>query len=123
MMWLWLGALLLVPLVGVVAVCVFPARRAKWIALAASTATFLHSIIVAVAFEHWHDGGFGFGAAIPKLQLPKFGIHFEMGVDSVALLLTLLTTLLMPLCIWGSFSAIKDASRSTTAGCWGSRPR
>ena len=108
MMWLWLGALLLVPLVGVVAVCVFPARRAKWIALAASTATFLHSIIVAVAFEHWHDGGFGFGAAIPKLQLPKFGIHFEMGVDSVALLLTLLTTLLMPLCIWGSFSAIKD---------------
>ncbi len=108
MVWLWLGSLLLVPLVGVAAVCVFPARRAKWIALFASTATFAHSIIVAVAFEHWHDGGFGFGAAIPTLQLPKFGIQFEMGVDSVSLLLTLLTTLLMPLCIWGSFSAIKD---------------
>ncbi len=106
MMWLWPALLLLVPLGGVVGVVVAPARQAKWIALLATTITFVHSVILAVAFKHWHDGGFGLEAVVEQLGLESIGIRFSFGVDSVALLLVLLTTLLMPLCVWGSFSAI-----------------
>ena len=106
MMWLWPALLLLIPLGGVVGVVVAPARQAKWIALLATTITFVHSVILAVAFKHWHDGGFGLEAVVEQLGLESIGIRFSFGVDSVALLLVLLTTLLMPLCVWGSFSAI-----------------
>ena len=61
-MWLWPALLLLIPLGGVVGVVVAPARQAKWIALLATTITFVHSVILAVAFKHWHDGGFGLEA-------------------------------------------------------------
>ncbi len=108
MTWLWPALLLLVPLAGAVAIVFVPARQAKWIALVATTATFVHSVILALAFEHWHDGGFGLEATIPGLGLESIGISFSFGADSVALLLVLLTTLLMPLCVWGSFSAISD---------------
>ena len=107
-MWLWPALLLLVPLAGAVVILFAPARQAKWIALVASTATFVHSVVLAVAFEHWADGGFGLEAVVPWLGLGQFNITLGFGVDSVAFLLVLLTTLLMPLCIWGSFSGITE---------------
>ena len=106
MMWLWPALLLMIPLLGAAAVIVAPAKHARWIALAASTATLIHSIVLAVGFQHWRDGGFGLESTIPWLGLEKFGVTLSMGVDSVSLLLVLLTTLLMPLCILGSFTAI-----------------
>ena len=108
MMWLWPALLLLIPLGGVVGIVVAPARQAKWIALGATTIAFVHSVILSVAFEHWHDGDFGLEAVIPQLGLESIGIRLTFGVDSVALLLVLLTTLLMPLAVWGSFSAITE---------------
>ncbi len=108
MMWLWPALLLGIPLLGAVLIVVAPARQAKWIALAATTITFIHSVILAVAFEHWHDGNFGLEGELPWPRLDSIGMSFNFGVDSVSLLLVLLTTLLMPLCVWGSFSAITD---------------
>jgi len=108
MTWFLPALLLGIPLVAAVVVTVAPARQAKWIALAATTITFVHSVILAVAFEHWHDGGFGLSGVLPWLGIESIGISLSFGVDSVALLLVLLTTLLMPLCVWGSFSAIKE---------------
>jgi NADH-quinone oxidoreductase subunit M len=102
-----LGPLVLLPLVGAVVIIVTGARQAKWIALLVSTVTFVHSLAVAVGFD-WAGGGFDYESAIPGIAIEKFGITFSMGVDSVALMLVLLTTLLMPLCIWGSFSAITE---------------
>jgi len=40
--------------------------------------------------------------------LPQFGISLKLGADSVSLWLILLTTFLMPLCVWGSFTAITE---------------
>ena len=108
MTWVLPALLLGIPLAGAVVVTIAPARQAKWIALGATTVTFVLSVILAVAFEHWHDGGFGLDGVIPGLGIESIGIRFSFGVDSVALLLVLLTTLLMPLCVWGSFSAITE---------------
>ncbi|MHC4420338.1 MAG: complex I subunit 4 family protein [Planctomycetota bacterium] len=107
-MWIWPALLLLIPLAGALVVVLAPARQAKWIALVASTATFVVSVILAGAFEHWRDGGFGLAASVPGLGLETVGITITFGADSVSMLLTLLTTLLMPLCVWGSFSAITE---------------
>ncbi|UCD73799.1 MAG: NADH-quinone oxidoreductase subunit M, partial [Phycisphaerales bacterium] len=81
--------------------------RAKWIALLFSTITFIVSVIAAVAFgSMWGGGEFGLEWEVPWLS--DFGISLSLGTDSVSLLLTLLTTVLMPLCVWGSFTAITD---------------
>ena len=49
-MWLWPALLLMIPLLGAAAVIVAPAKHARWIALGASTATLIHSIVLAVGF-------------------------------------------------------------------------
>ena len=94
-----LAPLLILPLLGAFAVILAPASRAKWIALAVSTVTFLYSVVLAFAFNHWHDGGFAFATDSPLGWLDEFGITLSMGADSVSMFLVLLTTLMMPLCV------------------------
>lgn len=96
--------LLLVPIAGALGLIFVPDRQAKWIALAASVATFLYSVVLALSFTHWTDGKFGFETSIGWLS--KFGIFLGLGADSVSMLLILLTTLLMPICVLGSFTAV-----------------
>ena len=98
--------LIIIPLIGAIAVALAPPKQAKWIALAATTLTFLDSVFAAMQFEHWTDGEFGLLTVIPWLS--TFGVTLNMGVDSVALLLVLLTTFIMPLCIFGSFTAVNE---------------
>lgn len=98
--------LLLLPLIGALGVVLAPARHAKWIALAASTATFIISAIIAVGFRHWSSANFGLEESFAIL--PEFGVNLSMGADTVSLLLILLTTVLMPLCVWGSFTAVTE---------------
>ena len=96
--------LLVIPLIGAVIVALAPTRRAKWIALAASGLTFLVSIVFAVQFAHWSDGGFSPPVGMPWLE--AVGVDLELGADAVSMVLVLLTTLIMPLCVAGSFTAI-----------------
>ena len=102
-------ALLLIPLAAAMAIVFAPARQAKWIALTGTLAAFVVSVIAAVAFPHWTDGGFGLLSSIDMLE--QFGVGLTTGADSVSMWLMLLTTLLMPLCVWGSFTAIPDRVR------------
>lgn len=98
--------LLLVPLLGALVVMLAPAKQAARIATVASLFTFVHSLWIAVTFEHWHDSGFGLTAALPMLS--DWGITLSTGVDSVALLLVLLTTLIIPICVIGSYTYITE---------------
>ncbi|MCZ6446115.1 MAG: NADH-quinone oxidoreductase subunit M [Planctomycetota bacterium] len=107
-MWVWPALLLGVPLFGAIVIAVAPSRQAKWIALGVSAATFVYSVMLALVFRHWGDGGFGFEGSIPWPGLEKLGITLSLGADSVSMLLVLLTTLLMPLCVAGSFTAINE---------------
>ncbi len=106
MSWIWPALLVLVPLAGAILVAIAPARQAKWIALGVTTVTFGHSVVLGLAFDRWGSAGFGLEAAVPWLGSEAIGVAFSFGADTVAMLLVLLTTLLMPLCVWGSFSAI-----------------
>jgi NADH-quinone oxidoreductase subunit M len=97
-------SLLLIPLLGAVVVGLAPTDRAKWIAFIASSVTFVMSVIAALRFAGWTGGGFGLDTQTDWLSM--FGITLNMHADTISLLLVLLTTLLMPACMAGSFSAI-----------------
>ncbi len=98
--------LLLLPLVGGAAVAFGPARQAKWTALVASLVTLGVAVVGAMLFPNWSNGEFGLHATWD--WLPSLGISVRLGADTIALSLILLTAVLMPLCIWGSFTAISD---------------
>lgn len=98
--------LLLIPLIAAVVIIFSPARQAKWVALIGTTIVFLLNVIFAMGFEQWGKSE-EFGLIANIAWLDQFGISLSMGADSVAMLLIMLTTLLMPLCVLGSFTAVQ----------------
>jgi len=76
---------------------------AKWIALVTTLATLGLSIVLTASFDP-ANAGFQF------LEEAKwFGLlNYRMGVDGISVLFVLLTAFLLPLCILGGWSAIKD---------------
>ena len=81
-------------------------RNAKWLALGATTFTFIVSIFVLT----------GFDAGNPDFQLVEerdwfLGLKYKMGVDGISVLFVMLTTFLMPLVIascWDVTTRVKD---------------
>ncbi|MGR3749278.1 NADH-quinone oxidoreductase subunit M [Paracoccus sp. (in: a-proteobacteria)] len=69
-------------------------KNAKWLALIATTATFLISLFLLAGFDP-ADTGFQFVEDHPWIM----GLRYKMGVDGISILFVLLTTFLMPLTI------------------------
>ncbi|MHC5113389.1 MAG: complex I subunit 4 family protein [Planctomycetota bacterium] len=101
--------LLVLPLIGAVLVALAPTARAKWIALITTGVTFLVSVVFAMRFEHWSDGGFYMPDSMTWLD--AIGVDLSLRADAVSMVLVLLTTLIMPLCVVGSFTAITHRIR------------
>jgi NADH-quinone oxidoreductase subunit M len=81
-------------------------RNAKWLALIATTATFLISLILLFQFDP-ADTGFQFVEEREWI----FGLTYKMGVDGISILFVMLTTFLMPLTIaacWGVTHRVKE---------------
>ncbi len=101
--------LLLVPIAAAIAVCFVPLRVVRGLALLASLATTGIATAAAIEFSGWGTGGWGL--EFTREVLPQFGITFTLGADSVSMMLVLLTALLMPLAILGSFTAVTERVR------------
>ncbi|WP_333715220.1 proton-conducting transporter transmembrane domain-containing protein, partial [Yoonia sp.] len=69
-------------------------RNAKWVALLATAATFLVSLIVLANFN---PADTGFQMVEERAWL--LGLEYKMGVDGISILFVMLTTFLMPLVI------------------------
>ena len=78
-------------------------NASKWIALAATLATFALSIVLVANFNP-ADPGFQFQEDVTWFA----GAGYRMGVDGMSVLFVLLTGFLMPLCIAASWTTIKD---------------
>ena len=106
-----LTSLVLVPLLGGVAVLMVGRGRdslARYVAMAASLAAFVLSLIM------WA----GFNGASSDYQfverytwLPDFGISYHVGVDGISLLLVVLTTFLTPISLLCSWESIESRVR------------
>jgi len=97
-----LPALLAWPLLAGLIVLLLPSRLARHASLVASLIEF--AISVPLWWRFVPNGGMQFMADRP--WIPAWGIHFSVGVDGISLFLVLLTTLLVPLSVLGSWSYI-----------------
>ena len=81
-------------------------NAAKWVALVATSATFLASLILLAGFDPANTG-FQFVEEKPWI----LGLTYKMGVDGISVLFVLLTTFLMPITIlacWGVETRVKE---------------
>jgi NADH-quinone oxidoreductase subunit M len=102
-------ALLLLPLAGAAVVLAAPATAARRLALAFTTLEFLVSCGLWWAYDPTGDA-IQLTAARPWIE--TWGIYYRVGVDGMSLTMVLLTTLLMPLSVLGSWSGITTRERA-----------
>jgi NADH-quinone oxidoreductase subunit M len=105
-----LSVVTFLPLLGTALLVLIPrdeARLQKAVALLTSLATFLVSLLLWTGFDP--------SRGAPEFQfdesfqwIPSVGIGYHVGLDGVALLLVMLTTVLMPIVILSAWKAIQD---------------
>ncbi|MEO1016134.1 MAG: NADH-quinone oxidoreductase subunit M [Pseudomonadota bacterium] len=78
-------------------------RNARWVALWATLATFVLSLLIWVLFDPT-TAEFQF---VERAEWLGGTITYHMGVDGISMLFVILTTFLMPFCILASWNAIK----------------
>ncbi len=119
----WLTVAGAIPLVGAVAVSLTPgqsapgadadrrarARLVKQLTLGFTLVTLAVTIAMALQFKT--------GPGAPDFQftqvdqwIPQFGVHYAVGVDGIALVLILMTTVLMPVVVLASWNDVEGES-------------
>jgi NADH-quinone oxidoreductase subunit M len=125
----WLTVAGAIPLVGAVVVALTPGRSApgsaadrrardllvKRITLIFTLITLAVTIAMAVKFR---AGGPRFQFQQVYQWIPQFGVHYAVGVDGIALVLILMTTILMPVVILASWNDVEEVTAAAvgTAG-------
>jgi NADH-quinone oxidoreductase subunit M len=97
-----LHVLVVLPLLGIPLILAAPERSAKHIAFAVALLEFIVS-----AGLWWHfdpTAGMQYRASIA--WMPRWGINYAVGLDGVSLVMVLLTTLLGPITVLGSYRYI-----------------
>jgi len=122
----WLTVAGAVPLVGAVAIALTPGRSApgspadarardllvKRMALIFSLITLAVTIVIAVKFR---PGGPRFQFQQVYQWIPQFGVHYAVGVDGIALVLILMSTVLMPVVVLASWNDVEDVTAADSA--------
>jgi NADH-quinone oxidoreductase subunit M len=98
------------PLLGVLVILFIPRDRhnaIRWTAVIASTITFVISLVMLSQFDSTSPG-LQMAIRHPWFQLAGAGIEYSIGVDGLSILLILLTTLLTPISIISTWTAIEE---------------
>jgi NADH-quinone oxidoreductase subunit M len=103
-----LHALVVLPLLGVVPVLLGPESSAKWAALIVTTLELVLSLGLWWALDPGH-GTLQLVSNTP--WIPNWGISYRVGIDGISLVMVLLTTLLMPISVLGSWRYITKQER------------
>ncbi|GJQ28285.1 MAG: hypothetical protein HBSAPP03_01690 [Phycisphaerae bacterium] len=107
-----LAALILIPLLFGVLIAFAPDGRARTLAGLGTTLPLLLGAYVATTFDWTTGERMQLGPMEPAAWMKPLGITLSLGVDSVALLLVLLTLLLGPICVAASATAITTRVRT-----------
>src|SRR5690606_8224730 len=103
-----LTLLIVIPIVLAVAIALAPERFARPLASFGSLAFFALTLVAGLAFEWGDPARFQLAQAVEITD----GFTMSLAVDSVSMMLILLTGLLAPLCVFGSFAAIRNRSKT-----------
>ncbi len=104
----FLTLILAIPVIGFLVVILTPRDKTtfmKWAAVIFSTITFVVSLYLLTA-PFGKSAGLLWAGKVP--WIPTAGISYAMGVDGLSILLVLLTTLISPIAILSSWTAIED---------------
>ena len=105
-----LSALIFAPVVGALAVALVPRRLArvhKLVGVATAGAVFLLSLRAVALFQ----ARTGMQLEVRRDWLPSYGISYHLGIDGLSLWLVVLTALLTPLALLGSWRGIETRVR------------
>jgi NADH-quinone oxidoreductase subunit M len=101
-------ALLLIPLAGIIPILLAPARLARHLAL------WLTIIEAVLSMGLWwaYVPGQGLMQFTSEMNwVPEWGIAYRVGIDGISLFMVLLSTILMPLCVLGSWHYIHEREK------------
>ncbi|MGH6982329.1 MAG: NADH-quinone oxidoreductase subunit M, partial [Stellaceae bacterium] len=107
--WPLLSLVTFLPIVGVALILIVrgddaaTARNARWIALWTSLVTMLVSFVLWADFD---TRSFDFQFVEQAVWLPGLKIAYHMGIDGISLFFVLLSTILTPICVVASWTAI-----------------
>ena len=121
--------LILFPVLGALAAYLAGERNARTLALGAGVVEFLVSVPLFFSFDPEAKCTFAgsAGMADPGLRgdasalmqncanaawFPDWGIRYQIGMDGISLFMVLLTTLLLPLMVLGSWTYIRERQRT-----------
>jgi NADH-quinone oxidoreductase subunit M len=106
----WILTLLLaIPFLGALGCLAGPENRARWTALFATLLALGLSLPLFWTFQ-LGTAEFQNTASFPWIE--RWGIRYAVGLDGISLLMILLTTVIMPLSVAGSFSYIRKRERA-----------
>ncbi len=103
-----LNTLVLLPLVGAIPIALFPAARARQIALAVTCLELVLSLGLWWAFDP-STSAMQFAVTAPWVG--AWGISYTIGLDGLSLFMVLLTTCVMPLAVLSSFKYIDQREK------------
>jgi NADH-quinone oxidoreductase subunit M len=98
------------PLVGVLILLFLKEEQktaARWVALVTTLVTFGVSVAVLVQFNP-EDPNLQMLVNVPWIQVAGWNITFSLGVDGLSILLLMLTTLLAPISILSTWTAVQE---------------
>ncbi|TDE34567.1 NADH-quinone oxidoreductase subunit M [Actinomadura sp. 6K520] len=101
----WLSVLIALPVVGAVLVSLIPRERETLVKQVALGVSLLVAALTGVMAAGFDAGGPRFQFEEKYWWIREFGIHWALGVDGVSLTLILLSVILVPLVILGSWGA------------------
>ena len=104
--------LILIPLLTAFLIAVAPREQARLVATIGSFIALGATLVAALPanFDWSRPGAYHMTDTVALV--PELGISLSVGVDSVAMLLIILTAFLGPLCVLGSFTAINEKLRT-----------
>ncbi len=104
-----LSWMIAVPVIGIAALAVVRERWIRVTALVAAVVNLLLAVNLWIGFDLAEEGL----QFVERVQwMPTFGIEYAVGVDGISILLVLLTALLCPLCVLGSWEGITTRVRA-----------
>ena len=108
--WPLLTIVTFLPLIGVLTILLvrdddeLAKQNMRWIALIATSMTFLVSLLIWISFDSTNPGF----QLVEKSDWLGGAISYHMGVDGISMLFVILTTFLMPFCVLASWYSVQD---------------
>jgi NADH-quinone oxidoreductase subunit M len=100
--------LLALPVAALPLVLLLPARFARWIALVVALTEMVLGLGLWWAFDP-SDPGLQFVTDVSWMG--QFGIGYRVGIDGLSVMMVLLSVVMMPLVVWGSWKGIDTRQR------------